>query len=578
MAQPEEPTHPPREDAPKHSNPPTAPPPSNADTSNTPAANKEPQPSNKDSEPAQPAPPKAPTPREPPQDTKQNDTAKTDQTSSQNVAVAPKENAAAAPKEDAAKPQPEKAAAAQPENAAAAPKDNAAAVPPENQTSEKPTPAGDAAPAPAPAPAPAEPASSGQTGPQPNEDADTKEVLPDETEEDKKLTAEDVEEQILKIEESIREKSRILLEKRKSIEGAELRLNEVEKSAQAAEKALAQVQEELREVEHQRSVLLPQYERCQQNKDQHEKAEEYKREISASEKQLREADSRIKALEKELQEVSAAYKNERERKSLVATRVGTLIEELRAAVEQKIALTLPIDEAAGAPNAAECLKSISEITRERDQSILQWTRHARELAAIIELKKHRVAELALESERQLAKMRAAKDEEVRSLITCFQEERRSLQKDIEAITALNEQQRAELRQSKLVPDKSSTTPTAAEPSLTPKRRDQATPTEKVLLQRSQDLQKEKDELEVKMKKLSAQKTQMIRSTKNIRKQIQLEEAKYSTSLRSLENQILNQKNLATDLERENLKLEEACDVLAATLRSANQQLKVAQPD
>jgi hypothetical protein len=380
-------------------------------------------------------------------------------------------------------------------------------------------------------------------------------------------TVEALQDQIRDLENTIREKERILISKRRDLGHSQQTFSETEITLAEAEKQFQAAQEELRAAEAERQSLLPQYERAQQNKDSHLQASEYKKEIAAAEAQLVAADARIRELETKLKSVSATYKNERERRMLMINRVSALVDDLRSAVELKIALTLPLEEANDAPDAKACLQLLAELTREREAAIAHWTRHGRELEAIVEMKRERALELKLESERNIELMRAAKDDEIRLLVEKFEAERTALLKDIESMKLTNEKQLLALRKTKLVSDKPSIIQSEKSDLSVPSRRDLATPTEKILFEKSKDLEKEKDSLNEQIRLATIERQKLLTATKDLRRLIETEEQKYSQSIHNLENQLLNERHEAARLEKENKKLKEICDTLAVTLRS-----------
>lgn len=401
---------------------------------------------------------------------------------------------------------------------------------------------------------------------------------------DDHATAEELQERLLELEEQIRDKKRQLLEKRADIGDVELSLEQAEAAAAEAEREQAEAQERLRAAEADRASLLPQYERAQQNKDAHQRADQHKRDIEAAGEELRTADAKIKELEVQLQHSSSAYKSEREHRSMMVSRVGALVEELRQAVEHKVALTLPIDDAEGAPDAAVCLERIGVLTRERETEIASAARHARELAAMAEVKRARTVELQRESDAHIALLRAAKDEEISALVARFQEEREGMQRDIDDVKAANADQLALLRKTKLMSDKAFVVgdprgdPHDANTAAPLSRRGLAAPAEKVLVDKSKDLTREKDELTEEIKRATAEKQRLIKASKELRQQIEIEEAKFASTLRGLDNQLRMERIEAEQLEKENQRLEELCEGLTEALRNATAAKEAAARD
>lgn len=376
-------------------------------------------------------------------------------------------------------------------------------------------------------------------------------------------TVEELRSEIQGLEEQIRDKERVLASKRKGIDDAALTAADVEAALAQAEAGLAAAQEELRAAEQEKASLVPQHERCLQNRDQHEKAEQYKKDIAVAEGELRDADAKIKSLERRLQAVSASYKTARERRLLMVNKVTSLVDELRTAVESKIALTLPIDEAEGAPNAIECLNGLAEVTRERELAIHQWQRCAKELDAVIEMKRARAEQLRRESESNIAAMKAAHDEEILALVQRYNEERESLQADIDRAKRENNENLEALRSTKLLSAKS-TQLGAPSPN---NARAFATPAETLHHQKAKDLELEREQLLERIRATSLERQKLVKASKELKQQLAKEETKFATALANLENRIHNERTEAVAIDLENKKLEEACDILAVALRA-----------
>jgi hypothetical protein len=373
-------------------------------------------------------------------------------------------------------------------------------------------------------------------------------------------TAEDLRQQIQSLEDQIRERQRILTEK---VGNKQVSLGAAEDALKEAESNLNAAQEDLKAAELERDSLLPQYERCQQNRDHHKVAEKLKNEISKAEEELRAADSKIRGLEDRLQAVSVEYKRERERRSMLVSRISVQVEELGRAVEEKVALTFPIDEAENSNLASSCLQRLMELFREREMELQQWNRHRREIDAIIEMKRQRAVDLRLEADRHMAVTASAKDQEIKALILKFQEERESLLIDIESTKQQNADQLQMLHRTKVLAPKEVT---LSDPSAKPQRRELAAPTTNVFAQRTNDLEKEKEEVVEKIKTSSSEKLRLLKATQELKKQMEVEQKKFSLSLQNLESHILNERHQIAELEQENSKLEEMCEAMRLAVR------------
>ena len=265
-------------------------------------------------------------------------------------------------------------------------------------------------------------------------------------------TVDALQEEIHALEEALQDKSRLLAEKKQETGLLTVDVAEAEKAAADAETELAHAQEEFRAAEQERTTLLPQYERCQQNKDQYVKGEEYKRQIAAAEISLKDAEAKIKALEAKLQAVSAVYKTERERKALLVGRVMAQLDELRGAVEEKVMLTVPSDETSDGPDVATSYRTLGVLARERETTIAQCARHARELDATLHLKQQRTTEVRAESDKEIAALKQRKDEQVKNIVLKFEEERQSIQADIDRVRTANADMQRELHNTKVFGD------------------------------------------------------------------------------------------------------------------------------
>ncbi len=90
---------------------------------------------------------------------------------------------------------------------------------------------------------------------------------------------------------------------------------------------------------------------------------------------------------------------------------------------------------------------------------------------------------------------------------------------------------------------------------------------KLLQERSGDLEREKQSLQDQIREATAERQRLLTATKDLRRQLEVEDVKHTSIIRNVENQILNERNQIVSLEKENKRLKESCDHLAATLRS-----------
>lgn len=375
-------------------------------------------------------------------------------------------------------------------------------------------------------------------------------------------------EAIRALNEHIEDRGKLLAEKKREHDVASIDHDEAAKAASEAEQSLAAAQEEYRIADQMRQKLIDPYQACQQNKDQHQKAEEYKKEISRTEADMREADGKIRELEAKLQKVSAEYKTEREKRSLLADRVITMLDELRTAVEEKVTLTLPIDESSVIPHASISFRAIGESAREREVSIAQCARHAAEVSAIVKMKQQRVQELRVEAERDIAALKAVKDEQIKRMVLKFDEERRCIQEDIDAVEAANADLQKQLRNTRhIAADGPSTSMAGAAV-----KRESARPTSSAAAKRTKELEQERSKLQSEINATALERQRLMAAMREMQTRIQEKEAEHQRVLHRYDAQIHRNKNTIAALEQENRKLADACETLVKSVQASRQTI------
>jgi chromosome segregation ATPase len=378
-------------------------------------------------------------------------------------------------------------------------------------------------------------------------------------------------EEVRALEETIVERSRVLEDKKKEHDADAADYEEAKKAADEAEQRLAVAQEQFRVADQTRTMLLPQYERCQQHRDQHKKAEEFKKEIAQTETSMRDADTKIKTLEERLQKVSAEYKAEREKRCLLADRVLTMLDELRLAVEEKVTLTLPIDESTVTPHARTSFKAICENAREREVAIAQCARHAAEISAVVRMKQQRVQELRVEAERDIATLKAVKDAQIKRMVLQFDEERRSIQDDIDAVENANAELQRQLRNTRHSHADAANSSMAGGTS----RRDSARPASASVAKRTKELEQERGQLQAQVQSAATERKQLVATMRALNARIQQKEADHQRAMQALEAQMHRDRNTALHYERENRRLEETCDAMITSIQAAKQSNAIA---
>lgn len=367
--------------------------------------------------------------------------------------------------------------------------------------------------------------------------------------------------QISALLEAISEKERILAAKKEVAAALSVDYANALEDAEKIDELLASAQEEWYACERERADVVNQFNACQQNKLQHTQAEEIRREINNAETELRRADERIAELEQELQVVSESYKNERERRMLMLSKVRSMVNGLYDSIARKISVTMQEDVV---EDAEGCLRVITEISREREAECRQWEKYSREASAIVQLKEKRAAELRLESEKSIAMLEDVKQQEMKRMILKCETERAALQNDIDELKEVHRRQLEQLRTAKLSSGKGGKI--ARSEADAPVVRSSVS-VEKFLVSKLNDHQKEREELEKELRFVTSERQKAVIATRQLQQEIENDTAKHNKAVLSLENQIQNERQEIASLEKDNQHLRDLCDSLGATLRS-----------
>lgn len=367
--------------------------------------------------------------------------------------------------------------------------------------------------------------------------------------------------QISALLEAISEKEKILAAKKEAAASLSADYESALEDAEKIDELLASAQEEWYACEREKADVVAQFNACQQNKIQHAQAEEIRKEITDAEMELKQADDRISELEKELQVVSESYKNERERRMLMLSKVRSMVNGLYESIARKISATMQEDVV---EDAEGCLRIITEISREREAECRQWEKYCREAGAIVQLKENRAAELRLESEKSIAMLEDVKQQEMKRMVQRCENERSALQNDIDELKEVHRRQLEQLRTAKLSSGKGGKIA----------RSDADTPTvrssvavEKFLVSKLNDHQKERENLEKELRFVTSERQKAVLATRHLQQEIENDTAKHNKAVQSLENQIHNERQEIHSLEKDNQHLRDLCDSLGATLRS-----------
>jgi len=233
-----------------------------------------------------------------------------------------------------------------------------------------------------------------------------------------------------------------------------------------------------------------------------------------------------------------------------------------------------VDE--NAPTPYPALQAIQELTKEREDEISNNERHLREICQIIIMKKQREGELQTESDEKIRQAVEEKDEEIRKMVEHCQRERQDVNDRVNHLRDENQQQsdalawknqkvlrdmkdrtidrtgKRGIRDQLVIPNGKKTSKKVHSVSEPPR-----------IAARGQDMLAEpRGPADVEKGRIKAIEADIAR--------VQTEFAK---NKRQLEQKINYEKSQAEQFERENQKLEQQAESLAATLQRLKMEVK-----
>lgn len=269
--------------------------------------------------------------------------------------------------------------------------------------------------------------------------------------------------------------------------------------------------------------------------------------------QLMSADDARKSVEADISELSSRIKELREKKTdaqkrLTVVRLMSMLDNLQSLLKKKVYGPNGSEET----RAQELLKTVQELSRERERTIHLLSKKERETAALIDLKQRRIEELRNEFSRNVNTYADSNNRELMSVAQRIQAERGQMLQEIQRLEEANSRMTDVLVETKF------TTQSAV--------KDRGTAlSAAVTMGMSADQEEESIQLRERIQRANAERRMYMRKTEEIQNGIDEEMLKYNARMSKLRKEILFYQDESVRFERENKDLKRLCDALAGSL-------------
>ncbi|GET93809.1 hypothetical protein, conserved [Leishmania tarentolae] len=269
--------------------------------------------------------------------------------------------------------------------------------------------------------------------------------------------------------------------------------------------------------------------------------------------QLMAADEERKSVEAEIAEVSSRIKELKEKKvdaqkRLTVVRLMTMLDDLQNLLKKKVYDPSGGDET----RAQELLKTVQELSRERERTIHLLSKKEREMTSLIELKQRRIEELRKEFTRNVSTYVDSNSRELLSVTQRIQAERNQLLEEMERLEEANR------RITDVLMDTKYTTDSAIKDRDTALSAAEATSV-------SANPEKECLQLRECIQKANAERRMYVMKTEEVQGSIDEDTLMYNTRMSKLRKEILFYQDETVRFEKENKNLKHLCDTLAGSL-------------
>ncbi|PBJ76953.1 hypothetical protein BCY84_07444 [Trypanosoma cruzi cruzi] len=326
------------------------------------------------------------------------------------------------------------------------------------------------------------------------------------------------------------------------------------------ERALDENADELRETQLQlenvvadNRIAHKERERIQTASDGCLPRDEYVRELSEADAGLKEKQGQVQDLVAQVESLNGSAESAEARRRLTLVSLITILDDLHTSLTRSIQ-RVPHEEDA---RARGVLRAIRELSRERERAIGYCVRKKREVTDVIELKKQRVNELALDLQKNLSVIVEDQEKSALSVVEKIQEERNALREEVESIKTANQRLWDVLRDTKYSSDSVQGGDSKREVAISAND----------ALRITAGVEEEKEQLREQLKLFEAKRTKLQRLIEELRASINTNMEKHALKLRDLKREIQVQQYESHKLEGENRKLKSLCDSLAVTLEA-----------
>ncbi|KAG5464554.1 hypothetical protein LSCM1_00745 [Leishmania martiniquensis] len=269
--------------------------------------------------------------------------------------------------------------------------------------------------------------------------------------------------------------------------------------------------------------------------------------------QLMAADDATKSVEVDIGEISSRIKGLKEKKveaqkRLTVVRLMSMMDDLQNLLKKKVNGPSGGEET----RAQELLKTLQELSRERERTIHLVAKKEREMAALIDLKKRRIKELRKEFTRNVKTYADSNSRELSNVAQRIQEEREHLLREIERLEEGNQKMKDALADTRF------TAETAV--------RDRGTALSAVTtMSVSANPERECMLLRERIQKANEERRMYMRKTEEVQADIDEEMLEYNEHMSRLRREISFYQDESTRFEKENNELKRLCDTLAMAL-------------
>lgn len=357
-------------------------------------------------------------------------------------------------------------------------------------------------------------------------------------------SAEQLKKELQELEASLQQRSSKLDEQRQSARSLHSSVVETTKSVETAEASKSDVQKEFTSAARTKTVL-----ESEQKKAKVQGAPDLTRDEYVS--HLVDEEERRKEVEEEIQSLSARIKELKERnpdaqKRLTIVRLMSLLDDLQESLNKKVSGPAEDDE----PRAQELLKTLQELTRERERTLMFLTKKEREMSETVNLKRRRVIELRTESDRHVSVLAETNDYELLGITERIQQERRDLLREIDRIRDLNARMSEIIRDTKFSVDGNRDAALSADDT-------RGT---------SDDPEAESKELREKIIAARNEQRRLVQKSAELKERIDEDTETYTSKMSQIKKELILYQNESARIETENKELKALCDTLAISLQ------------